>query len=77
MDLLLPEAIHRTRTTSDLVLPNTNFDGFSLSPRVESIIEDAMRRDTAAPRFGHVPFRGMGLFVVDCVVQNANSSFMV
>ena len=35
-----------------------------------------MRRDTAAPRFGHVPFRGMRLLEVDCVVQNANSSFM-
>ena len=39
-------------------------------------IKDAMRRDTAAPQLEQVPFRGMRLFEIDCVVGNANSSFM-
>ena len=41
-----------------------------------STIEYAMRRDTAAPRFEHVPFRGMRLLEVDCVVQDETSSLM-
>lgn len=40
------------------------------------IIEYAMRRDTAAPHFEQVPFRGMRLFEVDCVMRNDNSSVM-
>ena len=39
-------------------------------------IEYAMRRDTAAPHFEQMPFRGMRLFEVDCIVRNANSIFM-
>ena len=36
-----------------------------------------MRRDTAAPLFEQVPFRGMRLFEVACVVGNANSTLCV
>ena len=43
---------------------------------IEINIEYGMRRDTAAPHFEQVPFRGMCLFEADCVVRNANSSFM-
>ncbi len=32
-------------------------------------IEDAMRRDTAAPHFGDVPFWGSRFVAVDCVLR--------
>ena len=48
----------------------------ALSLSLAILIEYAMRRDTAAPQFEQVPFRGKRLFEVDRVVGNANLSFM-
>ena len=38
-------------------------------------IEDAMRRDTAAPRFVQVPFRGMRFLAVGGIIWNVVSCF--
>ena len=39
-------------------------------------IEDAMRRDTAAPLYVQVPFRGVRFFVVCDIIWNAVSCFV-
>ena len=44
--------------------------------KFHDVIEDAMRRDTAAPRFVQVPFRGMRFLAVGGIIWNAVSCFV-